>query len=359
MEIGYEAYKQGAVESLADRCHREHIHVPAYNYMRALGCILILIEHTVSQLIHSSDIYRLACLITASSFSDIFFIISGCFLLPIRPDGTSQFLNKRLKRLVAPFLVYIAAYILISYLIGDIDLVVMTKQLEWMWLVGGNGVSWFMLVIISCYLFMPFISPWLWHATRRQVEIYLLIWIGASILYLIEPYSHHFQWATAEGAGSWLRLFYNFFGFMVLGYYLVRWPFQSWTKRRKLIAVSAAVVMFLGVTLFYFIFYKHSIVRYFPGTWYSVSMIAKFFLIYILMIRLTRNTGWLYTIVRFLARYSYAIYLCHPIYCWLILPHYFPSLSENYGVRIIFVLGATLLTVWILSKIPIIGKYLR
>ena len=80
---------------------------------------------------------------------------------------------------------------------------------------------WYIYMLIGLYLYLPFFSVWVKQATKKQVKIFLSIWV----LTLFLPYCQEFITSNIGGVCAWndfgiLYYFSGFSGYLFLGHYL-------------------------------------------------------------------------------------------------------------------------------------------
>lgn len=348
-------YKQIYI-ALADRCRNGNIEIGWLDLLRAFTCVIVVVCHTKGWLMSSEVNPIWAFLLSIIENVNVFFIISGALLLPIAEGGNWMFFKRRLIRLTGPFLLYSLGYFFIQHIYGVTDMSELSFELKWFWVDRLIGEHWFIFVLTGVYLMMPFMSPWLRTASKRQVEIFLLIWLAAMCLPFINikagvlAHNNSFEM-------TFLGSFYNYFGFAVAGYYIVRWPVREWGKVMKWwVFAFCSVLTFIIMPYFYFHFESWQS-RLIPFQDLTITVVAKTFLIFVLFSSMTSISGWLSVVAGCVSKYSYSIYLCHPIFYKLVVPLSLPSVVDTpWSFPIVF--AATFLTVWILSKTPVVGKYL-
>lgn len=101
---------------------------------------------------------------------------------------------------------------------------------------------WYVYMLVGLYLFMPIMSAWLTQAKRKDVKIFLGIWIFSMVLPYVQMlaptlgYEGNYGNMGILGICDWnpYGMFYNFAGFMgymVLAHYLMKYPLNwNWKK---------------------------------------------------------------------------------------------------------------------------------
>lgn len=93
-----------------------------------------------------------------------------------------------------------------------------------------------MYTLIGMYLVAPIITPFLERATKRELQFVLLLWIITTCW----PFLSLFL-KVNTGNTSMLHLFSGYTGYLVLGYYLKRYP----------IKLSVASILFMLILPFH------------------------------------------------------------------------------------------------------------
>ena len=174
------------------------------DYVRVFACFLVIVVHASenfygaagstdmagpqSFLANESDRLWVSIYDGFSRMAVPLFIIVSAFLLtPMKEELTSwQFYRQRCIRILPPFLLFMALYSTLPLLWGQIDAETSVKDLSRILLNFPTqaGHLWFMYPLISLYLFIPVISPWLKKATAKEERFF----IGLFLLSTCMPY---------------------------------------------------------------------------------------------------------------------------------------------------------------------------
>eukprot|EP01087_Luapelamoeba_hula_P023421 TRINITY_DN8598_c0_g2_i1.p1 TRINITY_DN8598_c0_g2~~TRINITY_DN8598_c0_g2_i1.p1 ORF type:complete len:408 (-),score=17.68 TRINITY_DN8598_c0_g2_i1:39-1208(-) len=175
----------------------------------------------------------------------LFVVVSGYFLLPIRSGhsgttGAGAFLQRRLPRVVGPFVVWAVIHILYYQRFRS-----PAELAQRVLLIGVNWTSsaphlWFVYMLLGLYAFAPIISPWLRQVSEQEERYFLLGWAATLLLPVVRVYMPTLQvWGEAFwnpiGASYY---FSGYLGYFVLGHYL-----------RCHVCLSAALSRCLGAFL--------------------------------------------------------------------------------------------------------------
>lgn len=198
----------------------------------------------------------------------LFMMISAYLLVPMKKGQTSwQFYIHRFSRILPPFLLFMILYSTLPMLWEQIDADTSLKDLSRLFLnfptVAGH--LWFMYPLISLYLFIPIISPWLEKATAREERFF----IGLFLLSTCMPYLNRFC-GEVWGQCFWneyhlLWYFSGYLGYLVLGHY-IRFHLQ-WSREKRFFI--GLVLMVLGAYWTIYSFYIQAV----PGIIHSTTVI--------------------------------------------------------------------------------------
>ena len=156
----------------------------------------------------------------------IFIMVSGALLLN-REIEIKSFLKKRVSRIVYPFLFY--------YIVCVIFVALTTwtnSQTDSIF-----SFRWYFWMMLGVYLAAPIINKFIQHATEKEIEYFIAVFIFAAIFYQLMQYfgiENYFD----------LGFFLSPIGYFVLGYYLSRKDFKMGPN--KLLAIS--ILIFLIAT---------------------------------------------------------------------------------------------------------------
>ena len=219
---------------------------------------------------------------------------------------------------------------------------------------------WYLYMLIGLYLLMPVLSPWLAKASKGDLELVLKIW-GVS---LVLPYVKMFA-PLAGYTGNWGNMnilgvcdwndygtfyyFSGFVGYLILAYYLRRYPLD-WSWRKMLMITVPMFLVGYVITAYGYVMTQN----YFPGNyayleivWYfaGINVFMMTFPVFVIVQKLNaRNRSWLSK----LASYTFGIYLCHFIFVFMCFDLYDVD-GLPYLIRII----CTALTSFALSAIVV------
>lgn len=178
----------------------------------------------------------------------LFMIISAFLLVPMKPGmGMWEFYRKRLKRILPPFICFLLLYSLLPLAWGGMS---WEESLSSLRMLPFNfppqaGHLWFMYPLISLYLIIPVVSPWLEKATAKEE----LTFIGIFAFTTLTPWLHRYVSPEVWGECFWNQysLFWycsGYLGYLVLAHYIR--VHLKWTQRKRI--VIGTICLIVGAT---------------------------------------------------------------------------------------------------------------
>ena len=245
------------------------------DYVRVFACFLVMVVHASenfygaegstdmvgpqSYLANEADRLWVAVYDGFSRMAVPLFIIVSAFLLaPMKAGLTSwQFYRQRCIRILPPFFIFMILYSTLPLLWGQIDAETSLKDISRIFLnfPSQAGHLWFMYPLISLYLFIPVISPWLNKATAKEERFF----IGLFLLSTCMPYLHR-CFGEVWGQCFWneyhiLWYFSGYLGYLVLAHYIH--VHLTWNRSKRLVIGIASMVV--GALLTIYSFYVQAI----------------------------------------------------------------------------------------------------
>lgn len=161
------------------------------DWMRVAACLMVFIVHSTepfylggegSQILNETDAFW-------ASFFDSFvracvplFVIASSYLLFPLKCSTGEFFRKRAVRILIPFVLWSVVY---AFAWGEP--VENFKNL----LLNFNyaaGHLWFVYMLIGVYMLMPLLSPWAERVGKKELLVYLGIWLFTTLIPLIRDW---------------------------------------------------------------------------------------------------------------------------------------------------------------------------
>ena len=241
------------------------------DYIRVVACFMVMLVHA-SENFYGADASGLAGNVSMLaneanrfwvSFYDggvgrvavpLFMIVSAFLLVPVRQGVTmGQFYRKRFMRILPPFFCFMALYTFLPLAWGGMSWEQSMNDMK-MWLLNFPSMAghlWFMYPLISLYLIIPVVSPWLEKATAKEERTF----IGLFALSTFTPWIHRFIAPEIWGECFWngfSALWYcsGYLGYLVLAHY-IRYHLD-WTRSKRLAVGSVCFVIGAAFTAWSF-----------------------------------------------------------------------------------------------------------
>ena len=377
------------------------------DWMRVAACFMVILVHSTepfylggdgSLILNQADAFW-------SSFFDSFvracvplFVVASSYLQFPLHYSAGEFFRRRTVRVLIPFVVWLLVY---AFVWGEPASNLKSLLLNFNY---SAGHLWFVYMLIGVYLIMPLLSPWAEKVGKKELQVYLGIWLFTTFIPLIRDWVSSDPLAVAYGPtgiprqalyplwgeASWngYGLFYymsGFIGYLLLGLYFRKFVGElSWSK-----TLGIAIPAWLGgfaITFGGFLrrvyetsggnFPAEGIINdavYWETTWCNDTIgVALMTVAWILLFRKIRNEGGFYKKVLLpLSKASYGVYLSHIL---LLVPiggavrEWLGSGDEGllgfWTTPVEIVLSAVLAFVAVsalsvlIQKIPKIGKYI-
>lgn len=296
--------------------------------LRIIASFAVIVLHVSSPIVVNYSSIGLSSWFASNFFDSIsrfcvpvFVMISGALLLG-KSEDINVFLQKRVKRILFPFLFWTLVYLFFNVFIFNTVEVhsfveFLMKFFRSVWF-GSAFHFWYIYMIIGIYLMIPIINPWVCTTNNKGFLYFFSIW-GVSVFFLqykFEGYKPNFD----------LIYFSKYLGYFVLGYFLGKNDFSKFKK----------IILFV---------YCLSLLAIVAGTYYFSDKANEFF-------------GYFYDYFNFFV-------ICNSISCFLIIKHFynfelvknsfFISLNENsYGIYLVHIL-----VLLVFKEIGISGNFIH
>lgn len=223
------------------------------DWLRVAACFMVIVVHCTEPFYLGGD----GAWITSSanaffaSFFDSFvracvplFIVASSYLQFPLHYTTGEFFRRRAVRILIPFAIWSLVY---AFAWGEPVSNLKDLMLNFNY---AAGHLWFVYMLVGLYMLMPLLSPWAEKVSKKELQVYLAIWLFTTMIPLVR------DWASADplavtygptgiprqalyplwGEASWntYGLFYymsGFIGYLLLGLYFRRFVGElSWKK---------------------------------------------------------------------------------------------------------------------------------
>lgn len=222
------------------------------DYIRVIACFLVMLVHA-SENFYAADASGLAGNVSMLAnesnrfwvaFYDgflgrisvpLFMIVSAFLLVPTRQTMT-EFYKRRFARILPPMVCFMLLYTFLPLLWGQ-----MSWEQSWedFKMLPFNfpsmaGHLWFMYPLISLYLVIPLVSPWLEKASARDERIFLCLFLASTFI----PWLTRFVSSDIFGLCFWNPYFHmlyycsGYLGYLVLAHYIR--VHLDWDRSRRM-----------------------------------------------------------------------------------------------------------------------------
>ncbi len=315
--------------------------------LRVVAIVCILVNHTLYEFLDKCSYTRLL-MVSGSAF--LFVLASGYLVLPVPSPGW-QWLKHKFARVGIPTLIWGTLYIVLFNIdnpLGDYREPVWRQCINFVF--NERGSMWFMNMFLGLCLVAPIFSPWLQQASKRQVQWALALWLAAGS-YTIWDANFGWGWSPQN---TIIGGFYGYFGYMVMGYYLRRWPLQQQSKRHNALFCGGLLLISVVCWTRFSPMMRDGVGDVLDND-LSVNNMAWFTLIFAAFSLIRRLPDWLEKATHFLARSVFGAYLAMDLSInYISIPLFGdnPWLAVPASIVAAFTIGTAL------RHIPKVGKYL-
>ena len=316
------------------------------DWLRVTACFMVMATHSCepfylggegSLILTKADALWVSILNVIPRAAIALFIFTSSYLQFPLHYSAGEFFKRRAKRILVPFIFWSLVY---AFVWGEP--VQNLKDLIWNFNYAA-GHLWFVYMLIGVYLIMPLLSPWAEKVGKRELQVYLAIWLFTTLIPLIR------QWVGGPapvmygpsgipnaaryplwGEASWnaYGVFYylsGFIGYLLLGlYFRIFVGRLSWGR-----TLAIAIPSFLaGFAICHFGFLGRvaadahgvfpvegpvGLAALWEGPWLNDTFgVALMTLGWILVFRKIETGGRFYERVLLpVSKASYGMYLCH------------------------------------------------
>lgn len=319
------------------------IYLPWIDFLRILACFMVIISHSCDAFVGTFD--------NSSTFHQgvfwgsivrscvpLFAMMSGILLFPIQSD-LSTFYKKRIGRLIIPLVFWsitlpILFYIYLNFIktstsaLIDMDnysIIATLKKISTAIFNFNYDTTplWYIYMLIGLYLIIPIIGAWLEKASKKDLHYFLIFWsitLLVPYIKIIAPnlgYTGNYGNNGIWGVCNWNEFgtfyyFSGFLGYIVLAYYLMKYPL-NWTLKKTLsVSIPVFVVGFV-ITYYGFLWVQQNT----PGNyanleviWYFCNINSAMMTVSIFLIVQKANIK-ASPLLKNIAAATFGIFLCH------------------------------------------------
>ncbi len=315
--------------------------------LRVAACLMVIVVHATepfylggegSLILTPQDLWWAAFFDSFVRACVPLFIIASSYLQFPLHYTTGHFLRRRAIRVLVPFAVWTVIYALVWG-----DPVTNFRDLLWNFNYAA-GHLWFVYMLVGLYLLMPLLSPWAERVSRRELQLYILLWLFTTTLPILRDWLADGHLAVIYGPSgiprqalyplwgeaSWntYGLFYylsGFIGYLLIGLYFRRFV-GTWSWRRTL--ATALPLYAVGFAICFFGFARRALATahgtfpvggpvdlavWWETTWTNDTLgVALMAIAWIIIFRKLNTAGTTYRHgILPISKASYGMYLCH------------------------------------------------
>ena len=376
------------------------------DWMRVVACFLVIMTHSCepfylggegSLILTKADALWVSVLNVIPRACVALFVVASSYLQFPLHYPTSEFFRRRAVRILIPFAIWSAVYALVWG-----EPVQNFKDL----LLNFNyaaGHMWFVYMLVGVYLVMPLLSPWAEKVGKKELLVYLGIWLFTTVIPFIR------QWTGGPapvmygpsgipnpakyplwGEASWnaYGVFYyvsGFIGYLLLGLYFRKFVGKLSWGRTLAIAVPLFLAGFAVCNVGFLTRVWADSQGVFPiegpvglaalweGPWLNDTFgVALMAIAWILLFRkIERGDKFYEHVLLPVSKASYGIYLCHLLLLsvisgWIrgalglgvdgVLGEIWTTPVQIFAIALLSFTGAALFSV-LVQKIPKVGKW--
>lgn len=223
------------------------------DWMRVAACFMVFIVHSTEPFYLGGDGSLILTKTDAfwASFFDSFaracvplFIVASSYLQFPLHYSSGEFFRRRAVRILIPFIIWSIVY---ACAFGEPVSNLKDLLLNFNY---AAGHLWFVYMLIGIYLLMPLLSPWAEKVGRKELQVYIGIWLFTTLIPLMRDWLSAAPLAITYGPtgiprqalfplwgeASWnaYGMFYyfsGFIGYLLIGLYLRKFVGSlSWGK---------------------------------------------------------------------------------------------------------------------------------
>jgi surface polysaccharide O-acyltransferase-like enzyme len=315
--------------------------------LRIIACFLVVLSHCCDPFVGQFDNDRTSFLTGAFTGSfvracvPLFVMMSGVLLFPVRLE-MGEFYRKRIGRIVVPLIFWsvmlpLLYYVYLNFMVSSVSPSIapenftmgatLTKLYTFIFnFTYDTTPLWYLYMLIGLYFIIPILNTWMEHAKQKDIRLFLRIWGISLVLPYVKMaapllgYTGNYGNMGLLGECDWniYGMFYymsGFVGYLVLAYYLVKYPL-TWSWKRTLGITLPMFLIGYTVTSLGFVLTQ----KYFPGSYANLEIIWYFsginvfmmtFPVFVIVQKLNvPSAAWLSR----LASLTFGIYLCHFVF---------------------------------------------
>ena len=259
--------KAGSRKILNENKVMEKDRVVWIDYLRVAACFLVMFTHCCEPfylggegtlILTASDAKWIAVLNSIPRVCVPLFVVASSYLLFPLNCSTGTFFRKRASRILVPFIVWTIVYAIVF---GEPAQNFRNLLLNFNY---SAGHLWFIYMLLGLYLIMPLLSLWAKNVGKRELKVYIAIWLFTTLIPLLRQWLGGLPPVIYGPSGmpnmakyplwgecSWnpYGTFYyisGFIGYMLLGLYFRKFVGDLSWKKTLMIAIPSFM---MGLTI--------------------------------------------------------------------------------------------------------------
>ena len=200
--------------------------IPYLDILRVIACLLVILIHTpirqYATYYNTPSVAGAVYTVLVAVNCNLFFMITGALLLPVTKPG-KRFIRRRLRVVLPPLVLWTVVYLLEhAFLLHNFTPRLLTSILFH----PVEGLLWYVYVLLVIYVTLPLVSKCIDAIGKRGVEVVLVLWVLSSFI----PYQHGVFMEASQYSHNMFGAFANYYGYVLLGYYLHRYGLPVFTR---------------------------------------------------------------------------------------------------------------------------------
>ena len=283
--------------------------------LRAIACIMVIVLHVTGPWLHklrgvSHFVWNTIALM--HSFTrfcvPVFVMITGALLLS-RKYSFAEFYNTKFSRIVRPLLFwsifYICIYLLFDWYTGKpISFLFVSKFVLNSIFYGAAYHLWYLYLILSLYLIIPFLSSVIQKLSQSQLATIIIGW------FMILTFAQYYE---SNVLINYIRLAIGYVGYLILGHALL----NITLKHKTGILLSVALILLGWASTFFPVFKNYNTNAIVLDQWFYYLNINTVILSTGIFLFL-KYVNFEFNLFRSIAKHSFGIYFVHLFYIMLL-----------------------------------------
>lgn len=346
------------------------------DYLRVIACFMVMLVHSsenfylcaaadapagemvdvVSKITSEDNRLWVSIIDGFCRMSVPLFMITSAFLLcPMREGQSwSEFFGRRALRIIPPMVVFLALYSVLPLLWGGTTAEQALSDIAYIPLnfPGAAGHMWFLYPLLSVYMLIPILSPWLRQASKRQELFVLALFMLSTTLPFFNRWGYELFGQVWWNPYHALYPFAGYIGYLILGHYM-RFHID-WSNAKRIAVGLPCIVIGAAITIMSFYMQVELNVEQKPTdveiawsfcTPNVVILTLGMFLVLSTIRKPTRGYG----IVCDISKLSYGMYLMHMFFLVMYSGIYIPLMHVSAAIPCIAL--STFASCYITTKI--------